>query len=114
MNLAVAVETKKHPHNQTDYKVWYLELSEQGSVRGVGVMTREELIQDIFKNYQAFGETRWRCFLKDREKSTPIEIYDFISMNNFENTHFGNLPTLAEFQTTLDALQTNLELRGVA
>lgn len=114
MNLAVAVETKKHPHHQNDYKVWYLELSDKGNVCGVGVMTKEELIADIFQNYQKTGQTNWRCFLKDREQSTPIEIFDFVSMNNFENTHFGNLPTLSEFQTTLDALQTNLELRSIA
>ncbi len=44
-NLAVAVETKKHPKNQSDYRVWYLELDESGKVLGVGVKSKDELIK---------------------------------------------------------------------
>ena len=108
------VETHKHPSKKTDYKVWYLEIGPNGKVRGVGVKTREELVKSVFENYRITGKTHWRCFQKDRESSTPIEVFDFIAMNSFDNTHFGNLPTLSEFQTTLDSLKANLELRSIA
>lgn len=114
MYLAVAVETSKHPSRKQDYKIWYLEVGTDGKVHGVGVKSKEELIASIFENYRLTGKTNWRCFQKEREESTAIEIYDFIAMNSNENTHFGNLPTLSEFQTTLDSLQANLELRSIA
>jgi hypothetical protein len=114
MYLAVAVETSKHPSQKQDYKVWYLEVGKDGKVQGVGVKSKEELIDSIFTNYRLTGETNWRCFQKEKECSTPIEIYDFIAMNTTQNTHFGDLPTLADFQLTLDSLQTNLELRSIA
>jgi len=114
MNLAVAVEVNKHPAERQNYKIWYLEIGSNGKVQGMGVKKKEDLIQDLFRNYQQTGETNWRCFKKDREESEPIEIIDFISMNAFENTHFGDLPTLSEFQKTLDSLEANLELRSIA
>tara|TARA_B100001971_G_scaffold215193_1_gene259930 strand:- start:7584 stop:7928 length:345 start_codon:yes stop_codon:yes gene_type:complete len=114
MKLAVAVEVNKHPAERHNYKIWYLEIGPNGKVQGMGVKTKEEIIQDLFENYQKTGETNWRCFKKDREESEPIEITDFIAMNAFENTHFGNLPTLSEFQKTLDSLEANLELRSIA
>jgi hypothetical protein len=114
MYLAVCVEPNKHPHKKHDYKVWYLELNSTGRMIGVGVKNREQLVKSVLTNFQATGKTHWRCFQKEREASTEIEVYDFISMNTFENTHFGDLPTLSEFQTTLDALQSNFELRSIA
>ena len=114
MNLAVCVEPNKNPIKSQDYKIWYLELNSSSQVVGIGVKTRTELIQNAMLNFQAHGKTNWRCFLKDREESTPIEIYDFIAMNSLENTHFGNLPTLSEFQSTLDALKANFELQSIA
>lgn len=114
MFLAVAVETSKHPTHKQDYKIWYLEVGADGKVQGVGVKSKPEMLKSIFENCQQTGNTNWRCFQKDREESTAIEIYDFIAMNSNENTHFGNLPTLSEFQLTLDSLQANLELRSIA
>ncbi len=114
MYLAVAVETSKHPNQKQNYKVWYLEIGADGKVHGLGVKTKEELIGSIFENYRLTGKTNWRCFQKERDCSTAIEIFDFIAMNTEQNTHFGNLPTLSEFQLTLDSLQTNLELRSIA
>jgi hypothetical protein len=113
-NLAVAVETKKHPENQSEYRVWFLELDSKGQVLGVGVKSKEELVKSLFDSYKKNGTSNWRAFLKGHEQSSPIEAYDFISKNMFENTHFGNLPTLGEFQQTLDSLQLNLELRSIA
>ncbi|MBL7666288.1 MAG: hypothetical protein JNM93_14230 [Bacteriovoracaceae bacterium] len=113
-NLAIAVETKKHPKHQIDYKVWYLELDESGQVLGVGVKTKEDLIKSLFESYQKSGQSNWRAFLKGADSSCAIEAYDFISKNSQENTHFGNLPTLGEFQQTIDALQMNLQLRSIA
>ncbi len=114
MNMAIAVETSKHPLHQDNYMVWYLELSKEGDVIGIGKVTKEELMEDLFENYRKHGKSNWRAFLKDREESVEIEIYDFIARNIHENTHFGNLPTLAEFQETLNALQLGMELRSVA
>ncbi|HLW57039.1 MAG TPA: hypothetical protein VKY27_06615 [Bacteriovoracaceae bacterium] len=114
MYLAIAVETKNHPKSQNDYRVWYLEIDERGQVIGVGVKSKEELIAHIFDCMKKFGKSLWRAFLKDHETSTPIEIYDFVSMNMYENTHFGNLPTLSEFQQVLDSLESRIELRSIA
>jgi hypothetical protein len=114
MKMAIAVETFKHPERQSDYKVWYLNLNYKGEVIGIGVKTREELVQSLFKEYRETGRSQWRAFCQESETSKPIEIFDFIAQNSFENTHFGNLPTLAQFQETLNLLQTNLELRAIA
>lgn len=114
MFLAIAVETKQHPKNQSDYRVWYLEIDDCGQVVGVGAKSKQELIEHLFENYRKTGKSNWRAFCKGAEKSTPIEIFDFVSMNMHDNTHFGELPTLAEFQAVLDALQSRLEFRSIA
>ena len=112
MNMAIAVEVNsKDPE---DYKVWYLEINPQGDVIGIGVKHKEELIQDLFQSYRASGKSHWRVFCQNAEESKAIEAYDFISKNSYENTHFGNLPTLNDFQKTLDSLQSHLELRSIA
>jgi predicted helicase len=114
MFLAIAVENKQHPKHQNDYRVWYLEVDVAGQVVGVGVKTKQEMIENLFENYRRTGKSNWRAFQKGAEKSTPVEIFDFVSMNMHENTHFGNLPTLSEFQTVLNTLQSRLELRSIA
>lgn len=114
MFLAIAVETKQHPKNQNDYRVWYLEIDSSGQVVNVGVKSKQELVENLFENYKKNGTSNWRAFKKGAEKSTPIEIFDFVSMNMHENTHFGQLPSLSEFQTVLDTLQSRLELRSIA
>lgn len=114
MYLAIAVETKQHPKNQNDYRVWYLEVDSSGQVVGVGVKTKQEMVENLFANYAKSGKSNWRAFEKGAEKSRSVEIFDFVGMNMFENTHFGNLPTLSEFQTVLDTLQSRLELRSIA
>ena len=114
MNMVIAVETSKHPFNQDNYKLWYLELSKEGHVIGISTTTKEALIENVFENYRKFGHSNWRAFLKDRDHSTEIEIYDFIARNMHENTHFGNLPTLVEFQETLNSLQMGMEFRSIA
>jgi hypothetical protein len=114
MKLAIAVETTSSSKNPQDYRVWFLEVNSAGNVVNVGVKAREELVRDLFESYKKTGKSNWRAFLKGAEKSQGIEPFDFISMNVHENTHFGNLPTIAEFQTVLDALQSNLEIRSIA
>jgi len=114
MYLAVCVEPSKTPSQKQDYKIWYLELGSSGKVVAIGVKTREELIKSVMLNFQKTGKTNWRCFQKEKEASTEIEVFDFISMNTYENTHFGQLPTLSEFQATLNTLESNLELRSIA
>ena len=52
MKMAVAVETFKHPERQSDYKIWFLNLGKKGDVIGIGVKTREELIQSLFQEYR--------------------------------------------------------------
>ncbi len=114
MFMAIAVETKQHPKNQQDYRVWYLEIDQSGQVVGVGVKNKQELIENLFENYRKNGQSNWRAFTKGAERSSPVELFDFTSMNMHENTHFGNLPTLCEFQSVLDALQSRVELRSIA
>jgi hypothetical protein len=114
MFMAIAVETKQHPKNQQDYRVWYLEIDQSGQVVGVGVKNKQELIENLFENYRKNGQSNWRAFAKGAERSTAIELFDFVSMNMHENTHFGNLPTLSEFQSVLNALQSRVELRSIA
>jgi hypothetical protein len=114
MNLAIAVESKQHPKNQTDYRVWYLEIDECGQVVGVGAKSKHEMVENLFENYRKNGKSNWRAFQKGAERSTPVEIFDFVSMNMHENTHFGNLPSLSEFQNVLDTLESRLEFRSIA
>jgi predicted helicase len=114
MNLAIAVESKRHPKNQNDYRVWYLEIDECGQVVGVGVKSKQEMVENLFENYRKTGKSNWRAFQKCAERSTPVEIFDFVSMNMHDNTHFGNLPSLSEFQNVLDTLQSRLEFRSIA
>jgi hypothetical protein len=114
MNLAIAVESKQHPKNQNDYRVWYLEIDECGQVVGVGAKSKQEMVENLFENYRKTGKSNWRAFQKGAESSTPVEIFDFCSMNMHENTHFGNLPSLNEFQNVLDTLQSRLEFRSIA
>lgn len=112
MYLAIAVESPKHPKNRANYRVWYLELDKMGEVIGIGVKTREQLVHSLMQAYKRRGESNWRAFLAGHEESTPIELFDFISHGMFENTHFGNLPTINEFQEVLDKLRANLEIRS--
>lgn len=114
MFLAIAVETKQHPKNHNDYRVWYLEIDDCGQVVGVGVKSKTEMVENLFENYRKTGKSNWRAFRKGSERSTPVEIFDFVSMNMFDNTHFGELPTLNEFQHVLNTLQSRLEFRSIA
>lgn len=114
MFMAVAVETPRHPLQKNNYKVWYLQLNDHGDVIGIGVKTREELVQNLFENFRKTGRSNWRAFLKNDDESKTVEVFDFIAQNSEENTHFGNLPTLSEFQQTINCLQMNLELRAIA
>lgn len=111
MFLAIAAQTFKHPSKKQSYRVWYLEINEVGDVVSIGVKNKEEILQSLMQGYKKKGKSIWRALLKDQEESTPIELYDFISQGMFENTHFGNLPTIHEFQAVLDRLQANLDIR---
>ena len=114
MYLAIAVETGTNPSNSRDYRIWYLETNSFGEVVNIGVKNKEDLIQSCFTNFQLTGQTNWRAFRKGSEASETIEITDFVAQGMFDNTHFGNLPTLEEFQTTIDALKMNLKLKMIA
>ncbi|MCK5882451.1 MAG: hypothetical protein KAG61_02090 [Bacteriovoracaceae bacterium] len=114
MFMAVAVETSKHPQRKNDYKIWYLELNDRQSVVGIGVKSKDEVLEDLFSYYSQTGKTNWRAFERDSEVSTKIEVFDFIAISTGHNTHFGKLPTLSEFQKVLSYLQMNLEVRAIA
>ncbi|MBT7610178.1 MAG: hypothetical protein HN576_10505 [Bacteriovoracaceae bacterium] len=114
MYMAIAVDTSKHPSKKSQYKIWYLELNTRGDVVAIGVKSRQEMIKNLLEYFRKHGTSNWRAFQKDQEQSTPIEMLDFISQNVHENTHFGNLPVLSEFQETLKCLSMNLELRAIA
>lgn len=112
--LAIAVLPTTQPSSRSDYKVWYLELNDRKEVVGIGVKTREEMVKDLFDCYRQTGRSNWRAFKSGEDQSTPIEIYDFIAHNQHENTHFGNLPTLSQFQQTLKMLELKFEIQHVA
>jgi hypothetical protein len=112
--MAIAVESSRHPKTRSNYKIWYLIINKFGEVVGIGTKSREELVQSIFENYRRFGKSHWRAFCEDDEKSRLIELYDFIAQGLYQNTHFGNLPTLSTFQETLNQLQLKLEVRAIA
>ena len=114
MFMAIAVESSKHPKMRDNYKVWYLEIDDFGNVVDLGIKTKEQLVQGLFSNIKSRGKSKWRAFLKGKEESKEIELVDFISQNKFENTHFGNLPSISEFQQTLNYLKMNLEVKAVA
>jgi hypothetical protein len=114
MFIAIAMESYTSETKQNDYKVWYLDVNDANRVTAIGVKTREEILENILSNLQQYKESCWRVFAKETSRSVPIELYDFISQNIHENTHFGNLPTLREFQGTLDQLQMNMELKSIA
>ena len=106
--LAICVDP--NPQNRTDYRIWYLELDQAQEVVGIGVMSKEEILEELFAIFSRSGESNWRCFQKDQETSTSVELFDFVTMNQFENTHFGNLPTLNEFQNVVDSLNLKFKL----
>ncbi len=112
--MIIAVETHKHPERQGDYRVWYLTLNHNKDVTSVNVASKEELVQSIMRDVKNCGKSSWRAFLKDASSSKPVELMDFIGQNRFENTHFGNLPHLHEFQHLLDRLKLGLEIRAIA
>ncbi|MCB9063385.1 MAG: hypothetical protein H6622_17805 [Halobacteriovoraceae bacterium] len=114
MKMAIAVENLKHPKNRSHYRIWYLESDHLGNVLSIGALSKEDLIADLFKSYKKNGKSNWRAFLKSKEESIEIELFDFMAQGMFENTHFGNLPTLCEFQETLDLLQINLDVTPIA
>lgn len=114
MFLAIAAEASKHPHRRNDYKVWYLELDDHQEVVGIGVKSREQLIESLFEQYRQTGRSHWRAFPKHAPNSKEIDLTDFISHNIYENTHFGDLPNMGEFQETLDCLKLNMELKAIA
>ena len=114
MFIAIAMESYSSECKQNDYKVWYLDINAIGRLTAIGVKTREEVLANVLSNLQQFKESGWKVFKKDACRSEPVELYDFISQNIHENPHFGNLPTLREFQKTIDQLQLNLELKSIA
>ena len=114
MFMAIAAEQYHNNFNQSSYKVWYLEMNRRGEVIAIGSKTKEKVVESVFEHYSKSGESNWRAFSKNSDRSHPVEIYDFISKDDFENTHFGNLPTLSEFQATLNALQIDFELKAIA
>jgi hypothetical protein len=112
--MAIAAESFRQANTREDYRVWFLEVDSINHVVGIGVKSRQELVESLFKSYKDSGKSNWRAFRKGEGHSTPIDLIDFTSKNIYENTHFGNLPTLAEFQHTLAKLQMNLELQPIA
>lgn len=112
--LAIAVSPAPKSAPRSDYKIWYLELNDRKEVIGIGVKDREHVVKDLFDCYRKTGRSNWRAFKQGEEASTPIEIFDFIAHNLQENTHFGNLPTLSQFQHTIKMLELKFEIQQVA
>lgn len=114
MYMAIAVQVPQHPQERENYKVWYLKFNPQGKLIQIGAKSKQELVQSLFENYRKEGKSNWKAFCKDSDSSKIIEPYDFINLNLYENTHFGTLPTLAEFQLTLNTLQDGIQFHQLA
>lgn len=114
MYMAIAVVPPKSPENRENYKVWFLKLDRSGNTIGIGLKDRKEVIASLFKNYKKSGGSNWRALLKDSESSSSIELCDFLTQNTYHNTHFGNLPTISEFQTALNYLHLNFEYQAAS
>ena len=113
-NTKIAIAVDQNPAQKDNYSIWYVEVSSTGRVKHVGSVTKEQLVENLFKQYHLNGSSNWRVFRKEQDRSTQINLTDFMGMNIHENTHFGNLPDLSEFQKTLEALKCNLEIKKVA
>jgi len=113
-NTKIAIAVDQNPSQKENYSIWYVEVSSTGRVKHVGSVSKDQLVESLFKQYHLNGTSYWRVFRKEEERSTPINLTDFMGMNMFENTHFGSLPDLSEFQKTLEALKCNLEIKKVA
>jgi len=108
--MAIAVEPAKNLQEPENYRVWYLQLNSRKEVIGIAVKARKDLIHQLLHQYKQYGKSLWKAFLLGQSESTIIELFDFISMGQFQNTHFGVLPTIHEFQGTLDRLKSTREL----
>lgn len=112
--LIIACENFQSLEGKLDYKVWYLEMGAKGEVFDLKSKKREELIRSLMENHQRYGRSLWRAFLKDREESVSIDLFDFVAKSTDDNTHFGNLPTINELQETLKQLKVRLEIKSLA
>lgn len=112
--LIIACENFQTLEGKSDYKVWYLEMGPKGEVYDLKSKKREELIRSLMENHQRYGRSLWRAFLKEHEESISIDLFDFVAKNSESNTHFGNLPTIAELQETLKQLKVRLEVKSLA
>lgn len=108
LNLVVASEPKKNPTTEFDYRLWYCEINAMGNICSIRTKTCEELIESLFWQKNHLGESFWRVLRKGAENTDEITFSDFISINQFENTHFGNLPTLSEFERSIDVVKYEL------
>lgn len=112
--LIIACENFQNLEGKSDYKVWYLEVGPRGEIYDLKSKKREELISSLMENHQRYGRSLWRAFLKEQEESIPIDLFDFVARSTESNTHFGNLPTILELQTTLKQIKIRLEVKSLA
>lgn len=99
MFLAIAVDTHQH---KNDYDIWFLEFDDFKQLKRIGQISREELIDELFQR------KNWYALSKNDPEPKPIELVDFVSLNMFYNTHFGNLATVDEMQSTIDLLRNKI------
>ncbi len=110
MYLAFAVEVNPHPRHQENYRVWFMRLNKYGKMTNIGIMSKKDLIQALFRSYREKGKSNWMALTKTSSQFSPIELIDFLAMSTHANTHFGELPTIAEFQKVLNQVQDQVSL----
>lgn len=111
MKVVIAVDIKK---GSLDYDLWYLEYGKNREIRKVSLISKQELIEELFKDIQSENQGSWKAFVKEKDYPVTIEAFDFIAMNVNENTHFGNLPTIEEFKPVIEDLRSSLTFKSAS
>jgi len=103
--LIVAVEKESELQYQNDYTLWFLDLDQQKNLCGVGKIKKSELMKNLFEKAHKKTKSVWKVLSKHSNSPRKISLLDFASLNLYENTHLGDLPTLEHFQSVLASLQ---------
>lgn len=97
-----------------NYELWYAKLDQAYQIESLLKIDKESLIKELFQDYATGGKSSWEVLQKKSGNIEPIELTDFVSMNTYSNTHFGDLPTTEEFNEVLHHLNINLKLEALA
>lgn len=99
--VVLAVDAKKHPKFKCEYHIWYAVFNSEAKLQKFGRYSKDQLIENIFADIRRWGSSSWFALNCHSDQLRPIELIDFLSMENFSNSHFGNLPYISQFDQSL-------------